>query len=980
MAKRTQPKWTLPSAKEMPQLKLYNSLTRRKEVFVPENGNQVTWYSCGPTVYDASHMGHARSYISFDILRRVLQDYFGYKIFYCMNVTDIDDKIIRRARQHHLFDEYKAKGHSNEEVVKDVTASLEAAKKKLATTEDVDKKAMYSRLIGQVEEAVKTLQGFDLVDASKDVLMEWLDSQFGSQVKDNSIFGKLPRFWEEKFHDDMHCLNVAPVDVLTRVSEYVPEIVDYIEKIIANGFAYESNGSVYFSVSKFDGESNHQYAKLVPEAVGDESALQEGEGDLSNTSDRLAEKRSSSDFALWKASKPGEPAWESPWGMGRPGWHIECSVMASAILGKSMDIHTGGFDLKFPHHDNEIAQAEAYYGNDDWVRYFLHAGHLTIAGCKMSKSLKNFITIQDALKTSSYTQLRLLFLLHSWKDTLDYSPNTLDKAKNFEKYLREFFLTVKSILRTLPQDFSGVFTKWDQAEMKLNDAFIEKQARFHEALCDNIDTFSALQHIRELVNTCNSYIAERRDSNSKPNAFLLKTIAVFITNMLKMFGAIRSSSDEIGFPASSDADGVDSSNREKVVMPFIDAFAKFRDDVRKVARDHKVVGVLDLCDAVRDDVLPHLGVRLEDKEGQPTEIKLVDKETLLKEREEKIAMEEEKRLKKEKEKAKKEAEALAKEEAKKMPPTEMFRKETDKYSAFDDKGMPTLDHEGKEVSKGQLKKLQKLWQAQEKKYNEYLASLKSAADAPKPEKVAKKENDSQSKASVVADPKTTSQRPVQEVVVPITALPVDTDGAIGTLYHFNDHYRTHMIRIVANYSGHKIKVVTDPAQFKSPKFLEAFPLGKLPAFLLPDGEGISESTAIASFISSPAFRNGSDLKSAAKIQQWISFSNNSILPAACSWVYPLMKIISEDSAKIALAKSDLETSLRLLDDFLLFRTFLVGESVSLADIFVACDLLLPFKLVLGASTRRKFHNVTRWFQTIVNQKHVADVLGKVELC
>jgi cysteinyl-tRNA synthetase len=142
--------------------------------------------------------------------------------------------------------------------------------------------------------------------------------------------------------------------------------------------------------------------------------------------------------------------------------------MASSIVGRSMDIHTGGYDLKFPHHDNEIAQAEAYYGNDDWVQYFLHAGHLTIAGCKMSKSLKNFITIEDALKSSSYTQLRLLFLLHSWKDTLDYSQNTLEKAKNFEKYLREFFLTVKSILRCLPEDHSTSFTKWGPMEIKLN--------------------------------------------------------------------------------------------------------------------------------------------------------------------------------------------------------------------------------------------------------------------------------------------------------------------------------------------------------------------------------------------------------------------------------------------------------------------------------------------------------------------------------
>ena len=156
-------------------------------------------------------------------------------------------------------------------------------------------------------------------------------------------------------------------------------------------------------------------------------------GDLSISEG--SEKRSPIDFALWKSSKDGEPWWESPWGKGRPGWHIECSVMASIICGESLDIHTGGVDLKFPHHDNEIAQAEAYFNNSDWVRYFLHSGHLTIAGCKMSKSLKNFITIQDALKKHSARQLRLAFLLHSWKDTLDYSDTTLHMAIQYEKFL-----------------------------------------------------------------------------------------------------------------------------------------------------------------------------------------------------------------------------------------------------------------------------------------------------------------------------------------------------------------------------------------------------------------------------------------------------------------------------------------------------------------------------------------------------------------
>jgi cysteinyl-tRNA synthetase len=217
------------------------------------------------------------------------------------------------------------------------------------------------------------------------------------------------------------------------VSEYIQENVDFVKKIISRGYAYESNGSVYFDVAKFDASKDHHYAKLVPEAFGDQAALNEGEGDLSVTDVTKKEKKADNDFALWKLSKPGEPSWPSPWGKGRPGWHIECSAMASNILGQSIDIHTGGYDLKFPHHDNELAQSEAYFENDNWIRYFLHSGHLTIAGCKMSKSLKNFITISEVLERYSARQLRLTFLLHSWKDTLDYSEKTMEHAKSYER-------------------------------------------------------------------------------------------------------------------------------------------------------------------------------------------------------------------------------------------------------------------------------------------------------------------------------------------------------------------------------------------------------------------------------------------------------------------------------------------------------------------------------------------------------------------
>uniref|UniRef100_A0A8C0GFW1 Cysteinyl-tRNA synthetase 1 n=1 Tax=Chelonoidis abingdonii TaxID=106734 RepID=A0A8C0GFW1_CHEAB len=330
--KRTQPHWSSPEGTKQSKLCLYNSLTRNKDVFQPQNGKKVTWYCCGPTVYDASHMGHARSYISFDILRKVLRDYFKYDVFYCINITDIDDKIIKRARQNYLFEQYREKKPPAVQLFEDVRIASKPFSAVLNDTTDPDKKQMLERIqnavksaVEHLEEAVqKKLPGEEinkhaekLLEEAKDVLSEWLDTKFGNQVTDNSIFSNLPKFWEEEYHKDMEALNVLPPDVLTRVSEYVPEIVAFVQKIVDNGYGYVSNGSVYFDTMKFDATEKHSYAKLVPEAVGDQKALQEGEGDLSISADRLSEKRSPNDFALWKSSKPGEPSWDSPWGKVR---------------------------------------------------------------------------------------------------------------------------------------------------------------------------------------------------------------------------------------------------------------------------------------------------------------------------------------------------------------------------------------------------------------------------------------------------------------------------------------------------------------------------------------------------------------------------------------------------------------------------------------------------------------------------------------
>ncbi|XP_030416410.1 cysteine--tRNA ligase, cytoplasmic isoform X1 [Gopherus evgoodei] len=733
--KRTQPHWSSPEGTKQSKLCLYNSLTRNKDVFQPQNGKKVTWYCCGPTVYDASHMGHARSYISFDILRRVLRDYFKYDVFYCINITDIDDKIIKRARQNYLFEQYREKKPPAVQLFEDVQIASKPFSAMLNDTTDPEKKQMLERIQNAVKSAVEHLEeavqkklpreeinkhAEKLLEEAKDVLSEWLDTKFGSQVTDNSIFSNLPKFWEEEYHKDMEALNVLPPDVLTRVSEYVPEIVAFVQKIVDNGYGYVSNGSVYFDTMKFDATEKHSYAKLVPEAVGDQKALQEGEGDLSLSADRLSEKRSPNDFALWKSSKPGEPSWDSPWGKGRPGWHIECSAMAGTILGESMDIHGGGFDLRFPHHDNELAQSEAYFENDHWVRYFLHTGHLTIAGCKMSKSLKNFITIKDALKKHTARQLRLAFLMHSWKDTLDYSNNTMESAIQYEKFLNEFFLNVKDILRA-PVDLIDQFQKWEFRETELSKSFYDKKTAIHEALCDNIDTRTVLEEMRSLVSQSNSYIAAKKTARQMPNRLLLESISSYLTQMLKIFGAIEND-EALGFPVGGNGQNI---NLESTVMPYLQVLSDFREGVRQIAREKRVTEVLQLSDALRDDILPELGVRFEDHEGLPTVVKLVDRETLLKEREEKKKIEEEKKRKKEEASRKKQEQEAAKLAKMKIPPHAMFKSELDKYSKFDENGFPTHDTEGKELSRGQMKKLKKLYEAQEKLHKEYLQMVQN---------------------------------------------------------------------------------------------------------------------------------------------------------------------------------------------------------------------------------------------------------------
>lgn len=306
---------------------------------------------------------------------------------------------------------------------------------------------MHIKTVSAASDAIVALSQLEEVTSGNqagldDILGPWLDGRLGSSIdgKDHSIFTKLTKKYENRFMEDVRALNCLDPDEVTRVTEYGPQIVEFVEKIQKNHFAYESESSVYFDIAAFE-EGSNNYARLEPWNRNDTALQADAEGAL--TKSPASNKRSVADFALWKASKPGEPSWPSPWGEGRPGWHIECSAMASDKLGRQIDIHSGGIDLGFPHHDNELAQSEAYWleGNHQhqhqWVNYFMHMGHLSLAGSKMSKSLKNFTTIRDALGRGDWTPrgLRIVFLLGGWKEGIEITDDLVKAGASWEEKL-----------------------------------------------------------------------------------------------------------------------------------------------------------------------------------------------------------------------------------------------------------------------------------------------------------------------------------------------------------------------------------------------------------------------------------------------------------------------------------------------------------------------------------------------------------------
>lgn len=713
-----------------------------------------------------------------------------------MNITDIDDKIILRARQNHLVDTFRSQNPTitpalvqkvrnawsaffnktikkfappapEQEQLKEIPD--EAAWEEITrlntqeawraqTTQVEPKFGMWFTALDKSRQAIiaatmaatalhsngdasSATSSSDLIDASVDILASSLDKEHGHTVTDPSIFRALAAKWETSFFDDMKRLNVLPPHQLTRVSEYVPEIVTFIDKIIKNGFAYaDAKGNVWFDVHKFDGsktdqgeDKEHSYAKLAPWSKGNKELLEEGEGSLSTGATTTAGKKSAADFALWKASKPGEPSWESIWGPGRPGWHIECSVMASEVLGTRIDIHSGGVDLMFPHHDNELAQSEAHHGCAPWINYFLHTGHLHIEGLKMSKSLKNFISIDEALERFSGRQLRLAFLLQTWSSRMDFSEAAMSEMTNAEKQLASFFVTVKTHVRSAAArgaSWSDGNHHYGAAEKELAASLTRAQLDFRKALCDSFDTPTAMRILLDLVSTTNVYERARRQD---PNVRVLQNVAGWVGEMLRMFGLgegpVREG--EIGWGEVDEGQGSSSSgaDRETLLIPYLEALSSFRSSVRQLARAGAPhTDLLKLADRLRDQDLVDLGVALEDNANGSAMVKLVPAEQLRADREEKVRQEAEKQKRKAEAAAKAAALKAEKLRKGKVPPELLFKPisqgglaEEGEYKEWDEKGFPTVDGKtGEELSKKKKKNLEKELGNHARLHKEYL--------------------------------------------------------------------------------------------------------------------------------------------------------------------------------------------------------------------------------------------------------------------
>ncbi len=383
-------------------LKVYNTLTRKKEEFIPAQPGKVGMYICGPTVYNYIHIGNARCYLVFDVIKRYLK-FKGFEVLHVQNFTDIDDKIINRAQEE-----------------------------KVSTDEIAEKYTL-------------------------------------------------------AFEEDMDSLKVDPPDIKPKATEHLEEMIATIEALVEKGIAYEVEGDVYFAVSKFEG-----YGKLSQRTLEDMRAGERVEVD--------PKKQHPLDFALWKKAKPGEPSWPSPWGEGRPGWHIECSSMSLKYLGMSFDIHGGGQDLIFPHHENEIAQAEASQGKGPFVRYWLHNGFVNVGIEKMAKSLGNVILVRDVLRNYPPVALRTLFLGTHWRSPISFTEESLKEGQEKYQRLIDVLVNIDDIVS------AGKEGETETMAGKLDEACDKTEEKFAEAMDDDFNTASALASLFELAQDVNLYL------------------------------------------------------------------------------------------------------------------------------------------------------------------------------------------------------------------------------------------------------------------------------------------------------------------------------------------------------------------------------------------------------------------------------------------------------------------------------------------
>ena len=458
-------------------MKLYNTMTHRKETFEPIEAGKVKMYSCGPTVYNYFHIGNARPFIVFDVLRRYLE-YVGYDVTFVQNFTDVDDKIINRSHEENCT---------------------------------------------------------------------------AKEIADKYI---------KEYFTDADALGIRRADVHPRVSDTIPEIIDMVKTLVDKGLAYNIDGNVYYAVEKFP-----RYGCLSGQNIADLEA-----GARIDVND---EKQSPLDFAVWKKAKPGEPYWESPWGKGRPGWHIECSAMSRKFLGKTIDIHGGGQDLIFPHHENEIAQSEGANGCT-FAHYWVHNGYINIDNEKMSKSKGNFFTVRDIAKKYDLEVVRMFMLMAHYRSPVNFSDELLTQAKNALERLYTAKFQMQYLLDHCEDKApSEDETKWADHLKHYNDQFIA-------AMDDDLNTADAIAAMFELVRDANSTLTEAASKSTVKAA-------------LQMFNQL---SDVLGL-ATKNKDEKEGSLEDE-----IEALIEKRQAARK-AKDFAT------ADAIRDD-LAAKGIILED--------------------------------------------------------------------------------------------------------------------------------------------------------------------------------------------------------------------------------------------------------------------------------------------------------------------------------------------------------------------------------